>query len=107
MKKMLNEEQAKPCDFRRSWFQPDQFELPAEKVSSYRISALELKMAEQLIDSMTVDWKPVDYRDDFRDKLHEFIQRRIARSGASGRQEPSPRHPHPKGRPMSLTSWRC
>ena len=83
--------------FPQELVQPDQFELPAEKVSSYRISALELKMAEQLIDSMTVDWKPADYRDDFRDKLHKFIQRRIARSGASGRQEAEPEAPAPKG----------
>jgi DNA end-binding protein Ku len=83
--------------FPQELVQPDQFELPAEKISSYRISALELKMAEQLIDSMTVDWKPADYRDDFRDKLHKFIQRRIARSGASGRQEAEPETPTPKG----------
>jgi DNA end-binding protein Ku len=83
--------------FPQELVQPDQFELPAEKVSSYRISTLELKMAEQLIDSMTVDWKPADYRDDFRDKLHKFIQRRIARSGASGRQEAEPEAPAPKG----------
>jgi DNA end-binding protein Ku len=83
--------------FPQELVQPDQFELPAEKVSSYRISALELKMAEQLIDSMTVDWKPADYRDDFRDKLHKFIQRRIAKSGASGRQEAEPEAPAPKG----------
>ena len=43
---------------------------------------------------MTVDWKPVDYCDDFRDKLHKFIQRHIARSGASGRQEAEPEAPH-------------
>jgi DNA end-binding protein Ku len=83
--------------FPQELIQSDQFELPAAKVSDYRISALELKMAEQLIDSMTVGWKPADYRDDFRDKLHKFIQRRIARTGAAGRQEPEQQAPTPKG----------
>jgi DNA end-binding protein Ku len=73
--------------FPQELIEPDQFELPAGKLSSYRISALELKMAEQLIDSMTAAWKPADYRDDFRDKLHKFIQRRIAKTGAGGKQE--------------------
>jgi DNA end-binding protein Ku len=83
--------------FPQELIEPDQFELPDGKVSGYRISALELKMAEQLIDSMTVDWKPADYRDDFRDKLHKFIQRRVAKAGASGRQEDEPEAPTPKG----------
>jgi DNA end-binding protein Ku len=42
---------------------------------------------------MSAAWKPADYRDDFRDKLHKFIQRRIAKTGAGGRQgheEPAP-----------------
>jgi DNA end-binding protein Ku len=83
--------------FPQELIEPDQFELPAGKVSGYRISALELKMAEQLIDSMTVGWKPADYRDDFRDKLHKFIQRRVAKAGAPGRQEAEHEAPAPKG----------
>jgi DNA end-binding protein Ku len=82
--------------FPQELLEPDQFELPAGKLSDYRISALELKMAEQLIDSMTVGWKPADYRDDFRDKLHKFIQRRIARTGAGGRQQHDEEAPAPK-----------
>jgi len=83
--------------FPQELIQPDQFELPAGKMSSYRISAPELKMAEQLIDSMTVGWKPADYRDDFRDKLHKFIQRRIAKGGGSKRHEQDESPPIPKG----------
>jgi DNA end-binding protein Ku len=83
--------------FPQELIQPDQFELPAGKLSDYRVSALELKMAEQLVNSMTAAWKPADYRDDFRDKLHKFIQRRIAKTGAGGRQEHEPEAPTPKG----------
>lgn len=83
--------------FPQELIQPDQFELPAGKLSDYRVSALELKMAEQLVNSMTAAWKPADYRDDFRDKLHKFIQRRLAKTGAGGRQEHAPEVPTPKG----------
>ncbi|HEX2789809.1 MAG TPA: Ku protein [Steroidobacteraceae bacterium] len=83
--------------FPQELVQPDQFELPTGKLSDYRISALELKMAVQLIDSMTTSWKPADYRDDFRDKLHKYIQRRIARTGGSSRHGKDEPTPIPKG----------
>jgi DNA end-binding protein Ku len=79
--------------FPQELIQPDQFKLPAGKLSDYRISARELEMAGQLIDSMTANWKPADFRDDFRDKLHKFVERRIAKSSGSKRrdqEEPPP-----------------
>ena len=83
--------------FPQELIQPDQFALPEGNLSDYRISAPELKMAEQLIDSMTVGWKPADYQDDFRDKLHKFIQRRIAKGSGSKRREQDESPPIPKG----------
>jgi len=73
---------------------PDQFELPTDKPAQYRVSALELKMAAQLIESMSTDWKPADYRDDFRDQLHKFVERRIAR--ASGGKRRAAEHAEPR-----------
>lgn len=83
--------------FPQELIQPDQFELPAGKVSDYRISARELEMAGQLIDSMTASWKPADYRDDFRDKLHKFVERRIATASGSKRRDQDEPAPAPKG----------
>lgn len=83
--------------FPQELVQPDQFELPSGKLSDYRISARELQMAGQLIDSMSANWNPADYRDDFRDKLHKFIERRIARSGGAKRREDDEPAPIPKG----------
>jgi DNA end-binding protein Ku len=76
---------------------PDQFELPGKKLSDYRISARELEMAAQLIDSMSADWKPADFKDDFRVKLHKFVERRIARASGSKRREQDEPAPPPKG----------
>lgn len=57
----------------------DEFELPAGKPADYHISERELDMAGQLIESMTAAWKPEDYRDDFRDKLQQIVDRHIAK----------------------------
>jgi DNA end-binding protein Ku len=83
--------------FPQELIKPDQFELPAGKLSDYRISARELAMASQLIASMSTPWKPADYRDDFRDKLHKFVARRIARSSGSRRRDDEESAPVPKG----------
>jgi DNA end-binding protein Ku len=69
---------------------PDQFELPAGKSADYRISARELDMAAQLIESMTAPWKPAAFRDDFRDKLHKFIAQRVAKAGGGKVRESEP-----------------
>ena len=38
--------------------------------------AREVKMAEQLIDSLTVEWNPTKYRDSYREKLLDIIKRK-------------------------------
>jgi len=81
--------------FPQELIEPDQFDLPAGKLSDYRISALELKMAAQLIESMSAPWKPADFRDDFRAKLHAFVERRIASASGSKRRTEREPPPHP------------
>jgi DNA end-binding protein Ku len=56
----------------------DEFELPTEPLSAYHLSQRELDMAKQLIDAMSTEWRPGDYRDDFRDQLRRFIEQRVA-----------------------------
>lgn len=80
--------------FPQELVEPQEFELPEGRPSDYRISSRELDMAAQLIDSMSGSWKPAEFRDDFRDKLHRFIARRIARSGRKAAEsEPPAEHP--------------
>jgi len=57
------------------------YRIPEGKVSDYRISAREMEMATQLIDSMSDTWKPADYRDEFRDRLRAVIEKRLASKG--------------------------
>src|SRR5690606_27474906 len=55
----------------------DSFRLPGKSLSDHRISSREVAMAEQLVESMTVDFEPGAYVDDFRKRLQEVIDARI------------------------------
>ena len=57
------------------------YDLPSGKSADYRISDKELQMAEQLIGSMAGEWKPGDYRDEFRARLHKVIEKRVKARG--------------------------
>ncbi|RAN81075.1 Ku protein [Bacillus sp. SRB_336] len=57
------------------------YKIPEGKASEYRVSDKEIQMAEQLIESMSDDWKPDDYRDEFRDRLRKVIEKRMKSKG--------------------------
>lgn len=59
----------------------DEYKIPQGAVSQYRISAKEMEMAEQLISSMSGEWKPGDYRDEFRERLRKVIEKRMKSKG--------------------------
>lgn len=59
----------------------DDFNLPSKAASDYRVSARELEMARALIESMSGAWKPGDYRDEFRARLHKVIEKRLKQKG--------------------------
>ena len=58
-----------------------QFNLPEGKLDDYRISTKELDMARQLIESMAGEWTPDAYRDEFRERLHGVIEKRLKQKG--------------------------
>ncbi len=55
----------------------DEFAFPSGALAKFRITAAEMKMAEDLLKSMAGKWAPTDYKDEFRDKLRKMIQQRI------------------------------
>lgn len=57
----------------------DEFTLPTGNSKSYRVTPQELAMATQLIESMSKQWDPADYRDEFRAQLRKIIDEQIAR----------------------------
>jgi DNA end-binding protein Ku len=51
----------------------EEFKEPREKA----IGKAEMRMAEQLIDSMSAPWKPEEYSDDYREALEKLIEEKI------------------------------
>ena len=51
-------------------------DLPSAK--DLKATARELKMAQQLIDSLTADFEPEKYQDEYREKVLELIERKAA-----------------------------
>ena len=66
------------------------YDLPEGKPASYRVQKAELEMARKLIESMSVPWKPADYKDEFRQRLGKVIEQRVKQKGRTTRiEEPS------------------
>jgi DNA end-binding protein Ku len=57
------------------------YEIPSGNAASHRVTRREIEMAEQLIGAMSGAWKPSDYRDEFRDRLHKVIEKRMKSKG--------------------------
>lgn len=69
-----------------------EFKDPAER----KVGAPEMRMAEQLIESMSTPWKPGDYKDDYHDALEKLIEEKIEHG-----DEETPK-PHRKKRPSNV-----
>lgn len=54
-----------------------EFKAPDAKAKRNQPSSREYALAEQLIESMTVDWDPTRYHDDYRSQIMEWIQQKI------------------------------
>lgn len=74
---------------------PEEYKLPHAATGRYRIAPKELTMAKQLIESMTSQWKPDGYHDEFRKRLSAIIQKRIKSKGKTTKivEEPA-EHEH-------------
>jgi len=63
--------------FRHELRDAEKFVAPAAKQAS--ASSREIKIAEQLIDTMVGEWRPEQYRDEYRDDLLKLIREKIKR----------------------------
>ncbi len=81
----------------------DDIELPAD--GKGQLKAGELKMAAQLIEDMTVSWKPGDYTDRFTDAVHALVEQRVAsgRTAAVTPLEDAPKAEGGGGNVIELT----
>ncbi|MFC3551132.1 Ku protein [Lysobacter cavernae] len=63
--------------FAQELVDPEDYKLPEGKLDKWKISAREVDMAKQLIESMSSQWNPDSYKDDFRERLTKVIEQRV------------------------------
>jgi DNA end-binding protein Ku len=56
---------------------PSRLAVPQEEGRKSAVSQPEVKMAEQLIESMAGEWDPTDYRDEYHDDLLKLIEQKV------------------------------
>lgn len=80
--------------FAQELVDPEEYKLPEGKSSKWKISEREVEMAEQLIASMTGEWNPEDFKDDFRLRLQKVIEDRVrSKKVVQGEEEEDERPP--------------
>ena len=68
----------------------NEYNIPEGERSDYRISPKELQFSQQLIETMSTHWKPDEYQDEFRERLHKVIKERMKAHGVVKREEEEP-----------------
>jgi DNA end-binding protein Ku len=58
---------------------PEDVGIPEAVAKAGKIKPQELAMAEQLVDTMSGEWEPEKYRDEYRDKLIKWIEQKVER----------------------------
>lgn len=73
---------------------PEDFDLPDEKPSEYKIAKKELDMARSLVENMMSNWEPDKYEDEYRQKLLAWIEKKAKADGEitppTPEEEPEP-----------------
>lgn len=62
---------------------PEFLDLPSASAGKIKITKKEVDLALQLIESMTTGWNPTSYRDEYRDNLMKFIEKKVERGELS------------------------
>lgn len=63
-----------------------EFDFPPEDIKKLHITPKEIEMAEKFVESMTTHWKPEKYKDQYRERLMAWIEKK-AKTGERTRLE--------------------
>lgn len=78
-------------------------DLPAAGVKGANVSAAEMKMAEQLVDSMSGKWKPEDFKDEFKSAVMKIVQKKVKAGDTETVIEPEEEAPEDSSNVIDLT----
>jgi DNA end-binding protein Ku len=69
--------------------EPSEFELPPVNLRSAGVTEKEIQLATRLVDDMTEEWRPAEYKDSYREDLLARIQEKIEAGKTEVLTEPS------------------
>ena len=78
-------------------------DLPAAGMKGANVSAAEMKMAEQLVDSMSGKWKPEDFKDEFKSAVMKIVQKKVKAGDTETVIEPEEEAPEDSSNVIDLT----
>lgn len=78
----------------RSW---EELSLPAEGTKSTGLTDKELKMAAQLVNSMSSKWNPDEFHDSFKDKIMELVHQKVESGDIQSVSQPEQLEPPQSG----------
>ncbi len=61
---------------------PAEYNFPAGTIEHFKVSERELQIAEMLVESMTSEWEPKKYHDEYREALMDWIEKKAQAGGA-------------------------
>ena len=68
----------------------EEYRIPEGKSTDYRITDKELEFSEQLIQTMSGEWEPGNYQDEFRQRLQDVITKRMKDKGVVKHDDEEP-----------------
>ncbi|WP_395321731.1 Ku protein [Variovorax sp. UC74_104] len=78
-------------------------DLPAAGMKGANVSAAEMKMAEQLVDSMSGKWNPEDFKDEFKSAVMKIVQKKVKAGDTETVIEPEEEAPEDSSNVIDLT----
>jgi DNA end-binding protein Ku len=60
-----------------------EFNLPPAGIEQYKVTERELQIAEMLVESMSSEWDPSRYHDEYREAIMEWIEKKAQAEGAN------------------------
>jgi DNA end-binding protein Ku len=64
--------------------------LPSEDAKKAGLSERELKMATQLVDDMSADWDPDEFKDEFKDEIMRLVDKKVKAGQTETVTQPEP-----------------
>ncbi|MEX2492007.1 MAG: Ku protein [Nitrospirales bacterium] len=77
-------------------------DIPGANIKSYKITDKELSLAQQLVDSMSTEWQPKHYHDDYRDALMKWIEKKAKSAGPSVAASRQKEEKGPRGKVIDM-----